>query len=234
MPLAMRPETIQNIQKGQENTPEWARILAHILPMLSPTGATGAALSMAPSQAQPQGEWTKILPLIPLLLGGIGMMRSGKGGMKGPEGEGNLNEFRSMIEGREDSGSSKAIPLKEIAEGTANFNTFVKSFLDKGYSQKEIERVFPGKQPAQDVQKFLDMTFNEQDVGNRVTGYLGRTENPVSLNEAVKNGYVIPTGETINTPLLGEVPTYKHSPKLLTEFIENRLKDWRENYPLGE
>ncbi len=71
MPV-LEPQVAAQLQQGQADAPEWARVLAQVLPMLAP-GASGAATSMVPGQAQPQSEWGKIVSMLPMLLGAGGM-----------------------------------------------------------------------------------------------------------------------------------------------------------------
>lgn len=69
---------LQNLAEGSDQSPEWARVLAQVLPMLIPTGASGAALQMNPAQPQPESGWGQILSILPLLLGAAGMMGKGR------------------------------------------------------------------------------------------------------------------------------------------------------------
>ncbi len=111
MPV-LEPQVQQQLQGNAQAAPEWARVLSQVLPMLFPTGASGAALANNPMQPAPQTGWGRIVSLLPLLLGAGGMAF---GTLRGPGKEpSSLEQYKKafLARGGVEPGEGKAIPSK--------------------------------------------------------------------------------------------------------------------------
>lgn len=133
-----------------QDAPEWARIAAQLLPLVTPaTGATGAALSMAPQQ-QPESSIGSALPwlLTALGLGGgaVGMMSKGRAqSTYGPELMQAIQRyFGSRRQGKSAEGLEHAhegiqrrVTEDFLSEAARNNADAVRTYAPEGYATRD-------------------------------------------------------------------------------------------------